>query len=1487
MKSLKVFIMFLLFFFDFTYADYLDTGFIEKKQPNGTAFIGREWGDEFLFQRITDNGYQYVKGSDGWYYYATPDDSTGFVSTGYKVGVDTAPTESLNSEPTLSFLQKIEQIRSVCEDDISQNMDTFLQRLDQARVLGIPDTQNVGVLLVEFQDTLHYVNPDIGRANGYYIEDFDRMFFSHKDNPNYNWYYPDGGSNSPHPKGHQIFGSFHDYWWEASRGDVQPAGALWITGNIINLVDSQHPEVPEWIELPGDHSFYHGLGINSTQHIDDGIQIAQQNGWLPPDPYSVYDKICIIYAGNDTRGGGGLNPSSHGIKWDHGERDLRGIGFSHIGIHAHEFGHTIGMPDEYLANFDYFDLMNVGNKNGPSEQSRFSGECPALINPFYRINRYNWSSTIEIENDTTNYLVEYNYQNPNYYKIVSPVDTNKYFYVENRRRTGFDEYTPNNPEDTLYQSGWALIWKIEQDRTYNDTHLSDLLPASGVYGRRTGDNFYPKYVSFFQMINHLTIPSTNLYNGSLSNIGISIRKDNINQKKMRIDVSRNEGITTITNNVTWSNNITISDGLILVENGGVLTISEGSDINFKRLGSFNNPLTDPRIVVKNGGTLIANGSENSIINLHSEGTDFNDWGGIFCETGAEINIQYTIFENSYAALEIESISNKIFDNLEFINCSRGVSINGNNNLLSNLSSTSTIEPVLINGYGNKLNYSDFDNAKIKNIFGDSSTEIKDCTFSNNSMLVAYNTSYAIVNNVFKESVIVLSQACNNTIRNNLMIGDYQLGAPLEVDSMEVLSEIIYTNFDKGIYILENNNITPFIYNNTICGYDFGIYCSGTDPSTMAIPEIKNNIFYQNQNTGSLSGVISYNDFYNINNSGAPINQNGNIDDDPLFVDPINEDFTLEFESPCIAKGDPNNNCSNEPLPKGGRINIGHHGNTILATESFDIISEGTIYNNTTWQDTVLVKDDLLISYSADLTINDGTYIVALPEKLITINGKIISNAEEGEITFTNYRNHEKWQGIYIDKSEEISVFNKSTIKDATIGLYVEKSNVQVTNSLFKNNNTGIIGDNAIGNIVECSFDSNFVQGAYFSQSQMNVLNSSFEYNGGRGIYVQYGSGMTFFADTIKYNGGMEPDIPLKGGMILYSSSPLLHENEIVENEYNGILTLSVSDPVMNQKEDGSNLIAQNGDISEDADHAEIQCMDVSASKLDYGHNDIIDSRGDWLIYSHSVIETEKPIRGNYWGTDDEEEIEGRIHGFFSFSPIDESANTVGGGKYGEGEEMFQRGLENELDAKYTGAIASYDSVIQLYPSEIVAVNALDRKYNCYKLAVMDFNSLRTEYLNLSANHYNEDVRKRANNLSISCLLELEQYSSAISEYDTLIRNSQNFIDSLYAETDKALAELKQSGTLLAKTSITPQFFKQAVERSESYRAKTENLLSLRFKSINKSRNIIPEKFALYQNYPNPFNPTTTIKFDLPKSSDVKLVIYNRAIVHKCIWFNIQ
>lgn len=37
---------------------------------------------------------------------------------------------------------------------------------------------------------------------------------------------------------------------------------------------------------------------------------------------------------------------------------------------------------------------------------------------------------------------------------------------------------------------------------------------------------------------------------------------------------------------------------------------------------------------------------------------------------------------------------------------------------------------------------------------------------------------------------------------------------------------------------------------------------------------------------------------------------------------------------------------------------------------------------------------------------------------------------------------------------------------------------------------------------------------------------------------------------------------------------------------------------------------------------------------------------------------------------------------------------------------------------------------------------------------------------------------------------------------------------------------------------------------------------------------LPRQFRLTQNYPNPFNPSTTITYELPRSADVKIEIYN-------------
>lgn len=54
------------------------------------------------------------------------------------------------------------------------------------------------------------------------------------------------------------------------------------------------------------------------------------------------------------------------------------------------------------------------------------------------------------------------------------------------------------------------------------------------------------------------------------------------------------------------------------------------------------------------------------------------------------------------------------------------------------------------------------------------------------------------------------------------------------------------------------------------------------------------------------------------------------------------------------------------------------------------------------------------------------------------------------------------------------------------------------------------------------------------------------------------------------------------------------------------------------------------------------------------------------------------------------------------------------------------------------------------------------------------------------------------------------------------------------------------------------------------------LIALSTLSNNNQTEIIPANFKLYENYPNPFNSTTSIKYDLPVETHVKIVLYDAA-----------
>jgi len=101
-------------------------------------------------------------------------------------------------------------------------------------------------------------------------------------------------------------------------------------------------------------------------------------------------------------------------------------------------------------------------------------------------------------------------------------------------------------------------------------------------------------------------------------------------------------------------------------------------------------------------------------------------------------------------------------------------------------------------------------------------------------------------------------------------------------------------------------------------------------------------------------------------------------------------------------------------------------------------------------------------------------------------------------------------------------------------------------------------------------------------------------------------------------------------------------------------------------------------------------------------------------------------------------------------------------------------------------------------------------------------------------------------------------------------------DSVYSEVDILTNQMLQSGIMFAKSGKTAISAKKTfLNQFSQYQKESEQILSQLFLTTNiKIKDKIPNTYALSQNYPNPFNPTTTIKYQIPFVSDVKLTIYN-------------
>jgi hypothetical protein len=152
----------------------------------------------------------------------------------------------------------------------------------------------------------------------------------------------------------------------------------------------------------------------------------------------------------------------------------------------------------------------------------------------------------------------------------------------------------------------------------------------------------------------------------------------------------------------------------------------------------------------------------------------------------------------------------------------------------------------------------------------------------------------------------------------------------------ILKNFIIKDSFMGVFIA---NSSPTLSNLTVVGNTYGIEAyAGSEP------DISNTILWDNTD-GDLFGCRAR--YSCIERAGQG---EGNITDDPMFIDTDDGDYHVRSErgrywpqydiwvldrvtSPCVDAGDPQAEVSNEPIPNGGRINIGAYGGTIEASLS--------------------------------------------------------------------------------------------------------------------------------------------------------------------------------------------------------------------------------------------------------------------------------------------------------------------------------------------------------------------------------------------------------------------------------------------------------------------------------------------------------------------------------------------------------------------------
>ncbi|MBN1818141.1 MAG: right-handed parallel beta-helix repeat-containing protein, partial [Sedimentisphaerales bacterium] len=294
---------------------------------------------------------------------------------------------------------------------------------------------------------------------------------------------------------------------------------------------------------------------------------------------------------------------------------------------------------------------------------------------------------------------------------------------------------------------------------------------------------------------------------------------------------------------------------------------------------------------------------------------------------------------------------------------------------------------------------------------------------------------------------------------------------------------------EGISHVEIINCT--VANNILVGQAFaprggGIQANGYDV------RVRNNIVYYNDEWQILlvdpysNSPVTFTDVQ----GGYP--GTGNISADPLFApvalpdyhlqsiygrfDPMTGEWAIDKQhSPCIDAGDPTDSFDKEPLPNGGRINMGAYGNTIQASKGrgmvvwhVDVVN-GDDANDGLSRQTAFKHIQIGIQHS-----HDGDVVLVWPgvyAEAIDFEGKAITVQSAADAAILEAGNQD---AVTMHGGEgRSSVLRNFIIRNSSMAVSINFSSPTLTHLSIVDNQFGIAAyEDSRPDISNCVFHNN-------------------------------------------------------------------------------------------------------------------------------------------------------------------------------------------------------------------------------------------------------------------------------------------------------------------------------------------------------------------------------------------------------------------------------